>query len=76
MLTGTKSTKYGDLLEMIKEMFQNELEIEMHPKKSKTHYKMSPYSFNPKLAKKLVNNPHIDLGQGILNLIGEIHKDL
>jgi len=76
MLTGTKSIKYGDLLVMIKEMFQNNVEIVMHPKKSKTHYKMSPYSFNPKTAKKLVCNPHIDLGQGILNLIGEIHKDI
>jgi len=37
---------------------------------------MSPYSFNPKMAKKLMRNPHIDLGQGILNLIGEIHKEL
>ena len=37
---------------------------------------MSPYSFNPKMAKKLVSNPHIDLGQGILNLIEEIHSEL
>ena len=31
---------------------------------------MSPYSFNPKMAKKL--NPHIDFGQGLLNLNEEI----
>ena len=76
MLTGTKSTRYIDLLEMIKEMLKNEIEIVIHPNKSETHYKMTPYSFNPKMAKKLVCNPHIDLGQGILNLIGEIHQDL
>jgi len=76
MLTGTKSIKYIDLLEMIKEMFKNEIEIVMHAKKSKTHYKMSPYSFNPKMAKKLVCNPHIDLGQGILNQIGEIYEEV
>ena len=76
MLTGTKSIKYDDLLEMIKEMFQDDLEIVKHSKKSKTHYKMSPYSFNPKMAKKLVSNPHIDLGQGILNLIEELHSKL
>ena len=46
----------------------------MHSVKSKTHFKMSPYSFNPKMAKKLISNPHIDFGQGILNLIEEIHK--
>jgi UDP-glucose 4-epimerase len=76
MLTGTKSIKYGDLLEMIREMFQNKVEIVMHGKKSRTHYKMSPYSFNPKIAKTLVCNPHIDLGQGILNLIDEIHSKI
>jgi UDP-glucose 4-epimerase len=76
MLTGTKSIKYGDLLEMINEIFQNKIEIRMHAKSSPTHYKMSPYSFNPKMAKKLVCNPHIDLGQGLLNLISEIHNEL
>jgi UDP-glucose 4-epimerase len=76
MLTGTKSIKYGDLLVMINEMFSNKIDIKMHSIKSKTHYKMSPYSFNPKMAKKLVSNPHIDLGQGILNLIEEIHSEL
>jgi UDP-glucose 4-epimerase len=76
MLTGVKSIKYRDLLKMIREMLQGRIKIEMHPNKSKTHYKMSPYSFNPKMAKKIVANPHIDLGQGLLNLMEEIHKKL
>lgn len=75
MLTGTKSMKYNELLEMITEMLKGQVDLEISPKKSNTHYKMTPYSFSPKLAKKIVNNPHIDLGQGILNLIGEIYKD-
>ena len=28
------------------------------------------HTFNPKLAKKLTNSPYIDLGQGLLSLIG------
>ena len=75
MLTGTKSMKYNELLEMISEMLNGKVDLEISPKKSNTHYKMTPYSFSPKLAKKLVNNPHIDLGQGILNLIGDIYKE-
>ena len=74
MLTGTKSIKYSDLLSMINEMFSNKIDIKLFAKKSKTHFKMSPYSFNPKMAKKLVSNPHIDFGQGLLNLIEEIHS--
>jgi len=75
MLTGTKSIRYSDLLKMVKEILNNEVEIIMHPNQSNTHYKMSPYSFNPKMAKKLISNPHIDLGQGLLNLIADIHRD-
>ena len=75
MLTGSKSIKYRELLDMISEMFQSDINVAMHPSDSATHYKMSPYSFNPKMAKKLISNPHIDLGQGILNLIEELHKE-
>ena len=74
MLTGSQTIKYEDLLSMIAEMFSEKIDIQMHSVKSKTHFKMSPYSFNPKMAKKLISNPHIDFGQGILNLIEEIHK--
>ena len=76
MLTGNKSIKYVDLLNMIEEIIGNKIKINLFPKKSDTHYKLSPYSFNPKLAKKLTSNPHIDLGQGILNLISDIYKDI
>lgn len=76
ILTGNSSIKYRDMLEMIQEIMHGQIKIEYVEKKSKTHYKLSPYSFSPKLGRKLVNNPHIDLGQGLLNLIGEIHHNM
>lgn len=76
ILTGNNAIEYKDLLNMINEMMHNKIKINYGPKKSGTHYKLSPYSFNPKLGRKLVNNPHIDLGQGILNVINEIHHEL
>ena len=76
MLTGKKSIKYFELLEMVKEIIDKDIKITMHSNKSDTHYKISPYSFNPKLAKKLTINPHIDLGQGILKLMSDIYKEL
>ena len=60
---------------MIEEMLHNIVEVFKYPNLSKTHYKMTPYSFNPRTAKKLTINPHSDLGQGILNLIEEIAKN-
>ncbi len=76
ILTGPTPVRYKDLLEMIQEIMKGEVRINYRPRQSSTHYKLSPYSFSPKLGRKLVNNPHIDLGQGILNLIGEIHHNI
>lgn len=74
MITGTQSTKVKNLLNMIKEMFHGEIEIEYIPEKMRGHYEITPYSFRPRVAKKLVSNYYHDLGQGILNIIYEIYS--
>ena len=61
---------------MIKEMFNNEISIEFSPSTDKAHYNITPYSFNPKLGRKLVNNPHIDMGQGLLEQITSLYQQL
>ncbi len=76
ILTGPTTIKYSDLLSMVSEMLQNKVKINYHEKKAKTHYKLSPYSFSPKFGKKLIANPQVDLGQGLINLLGEIHQSL
>ena len=40
------------------------------------HYQITPYSFKPKVALKLIPKNYHDLGQGILDLIYEIYQDL
>lgn len=54
ILTGNQTIKYKDLLNMINEMLGGEIEIIYNNSKSETHYQVTPYSFNPKLGKKLV----------------------
>ena len=55
---------------------QNKLDIKQLDSDNMGHYKITPYSFHPTVAKKLVANPYIDLGQGLLECIQEIHKEL
>ena len=43
---------------------------------SQDHYIMSPYRYTPKQAKKLVPDEFIDLGQGVLEIIEDIHREL
>lgn len=65
-----------DLLEMIKEMMGNRLEIDISPSTRKAHYRITPYNFSPKLGLKMTNNPHIDMGQGLLQCISEIYEQI
>ena len=44
------------------------------PFEAKLHYEVTPYSFNPKIAHKLVGNDYLDLGQGLLTLLDEIYR--
>ncbi|MBF0231891.1 MAG: NAD(P)-dependent oxidoreductase [Desulfamplus sp.] len=75
-LTGNEKMRYLDLLQMIKEILGNKIEIEIIPSNRKAHYRITPYNFSPKLGLKLTNNPHIDLGQGLLLTIKEIYERL
>uniref|UniRef100_UPI0040482D6A NAD-dependent epimerase/dehydratase family protein n=1 Tax=Polynucleobacter sp. TaxID=2029855 RepID=UPI0040482D6A len=40
------------------------------------HYGQTPYRYKPLSAKKLVPTEFVDLGQGILNVIDEIHQEI
>ncbi|MEV9499463.1 NAD(P)-dependent oxidoreductase [Aliarcobacter butzleri] len=76
ILTGTERLKRIELLIMINEIMQNKLEIIQISDKNIGHYKITPYSYHPTVAKKLVANPYIDLGQGLLECIQAIYKEL
>jgi UDP-glucose 4-epimerase len=76
ILTGSEKMTYKSLLTMIKEIMGNSIEIVNIPSTRKAHYKMTPYNFSPKLGRKLVNNPHIDMGQGLLLSMAEIYDNL
>ncbi len=75
-LTGNEKMRYKDLLEMIKEMMNHELEIKIAPSQRKAHYKITPYNFSPKLGLKINCNPHVDMGQGLLQCMAEIFEEI
>ena len=74
ILTGIEKMKRIELLTMINEILGNRLKIENIDDNHFGHYKMTPYSFQPTIAKKLVANPFIDLGQGLLEVIQTISE--
>jgi UDP-glucose 4-epimerase len=76
ILTGVEKLKRKDLLEMIKEILNHSVEIEQVEKSQEGHYKITPYEFHPYMAKKLVANPYIDMGQGIVECVKSIYDEL
>jgi len=74
ILTGIEKLKRIELLTMINEIMKNKLELTQVLEKNEGHYKITPYTFHPTVAKKLVANPYIDLGQGLVECIQEIYK--
>jgi len=76
MIAGTQTMRVKDLLLMIKEMFNNAVEIDFVEAKKEGHYEITPYSFKPRVGKKLILNSHYDLGQGILDTIYDTFKRL
>lgn len=76
ILTGMEKLRRIDLLTMINEIMQNKLDLKQISDDNMGHYKITPYTFHPTTAKKLVANPYIDLGQGLLECIQEIHKKM
>ena len=73
MLTGNEKMKRKELFEMIREILGNdELDIKYINQNYNNHYRSTPYSFQGTSAKKLIANPHFDMGQGILDCIKNI----
>ena len=75
ILTGVEKMTYRELLEMIREIFGGQLELNILPSDRDAHYRITPYSFAPKLGRKLVSNLFVDFGQGLLHCIDTLHNE-
>lgn len=75
-ITGNQPMKIKDLHIMVNEILGNKIELEYLPDVSNSHYEITPYSYNPKVAEKLVSTQFHDIGQGILECLAGIDAEL
>lgn len=75
IIAGLQQMKIKDLLVMVREMLKGELKIEYMPNMESENYEITPYVFKPTMAKRLNSNHYFDLGQGILEMMGDIYKE-
>lgn len=74
VLTGVERMQRIELFLMIQEIMNQGLEIKLKDDGYENHYKYTPYSFEPSVSKKLVANPHIDMGQGLLRCVKAVYN--
>ena len=72
VLTGQDSMRVQDLLKMLAEILGIPDAVEFVEGKHPGHYVRTPYAYQPKLGRKYLPPMHVDLGQGLLQLIDEV----
>jgi UDP-glucose 4-epimerase len=75
IVTGNQSMKIRELLSMIKEIFEDNIKIIYKPSDEQHHYQITPFSFRSQVAERLTPNTFIDIGQGILEVLNELHHE-
>ena len=76
-ITGQQSMKVSDMLSMIFEIEGKEVNINYLDKhKGESHYGNTPYRYTPKTSMKIIPTEFVDLGQGLLDIVEEIHNSL
>ncbi|HID31248.1 MAG TPA: NAD(P)-dependent oxidoreductase, partial [Desulfobacterales bacterium] len=75
-LTGTQVLNSKELLHMIREILGGKVKLIFDPEgRDPAHYEVTPYRFTPRVARKIVPNVFVDIGQGILDLIEEVYQN-
>lgn len=76
IISGHHPITFQQLLETIKEMCNNKIEIKLSAAENQGHYTLTPYSFTPKMGYKLTSNYYTDIGQGLLEVFNEVYAKL
>jgi len=76
ILTGQNSMKVMDLLKILAEILGFPQNTTKFIESNQTgHYIRTPYAYQPKLGRKYASPIHVDLGQGLLQLIEEVQNN-
>ena len=73
ILTGQEPMLVSNLLKMIAEILNlTDDSVEFIEGKYGGHYVRTPYAYQPKLGRKYIPSTHVDLGQGLLQVITDL----
>jgi UDP-glucose 4-epimerase len=76
VLTGHQPMRVVDLLKMLAEILGYPEAVDFRNESYAGHYVRTPYAYQPKLGRKYTPTLHVDLGQGLLQLIDEVRSSM
>ena len=74
-ITGNQSMRVADMFSMLFEIAGKKLNVKYLDEQGSSHYGHTPYRYTPKPSLKVIPTEFIDLGQGLLDIVEEIHND-
>ena len=75
VLTGQEPMRVVDMLKMLAEILGLPVDsVKFIENKYAGHYVRTPYAYQPKLGRKYIPPMHVDLGQGLLQVVNELSK--
>jgi UDP-glucose 4-epimerase len=74
VLTGHQPMRVLDLLKMLAEIMGAPESVDFRDENYAGHYVRTPYAYLPRLGRKYTPALHVDLGQGLLQLIDDVRR--
>jgi UDP-glucose 4-epimerase len=74
VLTGHQPMRVHDLLKMLAEILGMPDAVDFRDENYAGHYVRTPYAYLPRLGRRYTPPLHVDLGQGLLDLIDDVRS--
>jgi UDP-glucose 4-epimerase len=76
IITGHNATRARDLFTMFSEILGRDVQVEYaDPDVPDLHYRLTPYRYHPRVGKKFTSNVYVDFGQGMIQMLEQIHSE-
>jgi UDP-glucose 4-epimerase len=76
VLTGHEPMSVENFMKMLAEILGFSTQVQFLDSQQSGHYIRTPYAYQPKLGRKYTPPLHVDLGQGLIQLINEVSQSL
>jgi UDP-glucose 4-epimerase len=76
VITGHYPMRARDLFTMFSEILGHDIHVEyVEPETVDGHYRVTPYKFHPRVARKLTSTLYVDMGQGAIEVLEQIERE-